>query len=110
MHNRSCGHSWTDYRIRTGPYSCAGTAIGERRKPWWEPRRGAWVRVQAQAERECEEAHRTDFQQRGLGGCGARMAGERGRVAVDWMDQGAAGGGVAAAVAEQTGGRSRNCA
>src|ERR1017187_6684086 len=69
----------------------------------------AWVRVQAQAERECEEAHRTDFQQRGLGGCGARMAGERGRVAVDWMDQGAAGGGVAAAVAEQTGGRSRNC-
>src|SRR5258708_504385 len=38
LRNRNCGHSWTDCRSGTCPYSCAGTAIGEPRKPWWEPR------------------------------------------------------------------------
>jgi len=48
------------------------------------------------------------FSKRGLGGSGASMAGERGCVAAEWMDQGAAGGSVTAAVAKQTGDRSRN--
>src|ERR1039458_5838278 len=38
MRNRNCGHSWTDCRSGPGQYSCAGTAIGDRRKPWLEPR------------------------------------------------------------------------
>ena len=42
MRNRNCGHFWTDYRSRTGQCSCAGTAIGERRKPWLEPRSEGW--------------------------------------------------------------------
>src|ERR1019366_4196881 len=72
--------------------------------------RGAksWVLIQTQAERECEEADRTNLPERGLGRGGATMAGERGRVAVERMEQGAAGCGAAAAVAEQTGRGSRN--
>src|ERR1019366_3855732 len=72
--------------------------------------RGAksWVPVQTQAERECEEADRTNLPERGMGGGGATMAGERGRVAVERMEQGAAGCGAAAAIAEQTGRGSRN--
>ena len=48
------------------------------------------------------------FRKEEWGGGGATMAGERGRVAVERMDQGAAGGGAAAAVAEQTGSGSEN--
>src|ERR1019366_7346758 len=68
----------------------------------------ASVPVQTQAERECEEADRTNLHERGMGGGGAAMAGERGRVAVERMEQGAAGGGAAAAVEEQTGSGSGN--
>jgi len=38
LRNRNCGRFWTDSRSGAGPYFCAGTAIGERRKPWLEPR------------------------------------------------------------------------
>jgi hypothetical protein len=49
-----------------------------------------------------EEVDRSNLQQRGMGGGGATMAGEGGRTAVERMDEGAAGGGVAEAVTEQS--------
>ena len=38
LRNRNCGRFWTDSRSGAGPCFCAGTAIGELRKPWLEPR------------------------------------------------------------------------
>src|ERR1035441_2519200 len=57
--------------------------------------RGAksWVLIQTQAERECEEADRTNLPERGLGRGGATMGGGRGRVAGGRMGRGGAGGG-----------------
>ena len=69
----------------------------------------AWVSVQTQAERECEEVDQSNLPERRLGGCGARLAGERGRAAVERMDQEAAGGGAATAVAKQAGRRTGSC-
>src|SRR5207245_8622280 len=67
-----------------------------------------WVPVQTQAERECEEVDRKNLWQGGMGGGGAAMARETGHAAVERLEQGAAGGGVAGAIEEQTGSGSRN--
>ena len=85
-----------------------GQPLGSGESHGWSRGARAWVPVQTQAERECEEADRTNLRERGMGGGGATMAGERRRAAVEWLDQGAAGGGAAAAVAEQTGSGSSN--
>src|ERR1019366_4585299 len=85
-----------------------GQPLGSGESDGWSRGARAWIPVQTQAERECEEADRTNLPERGMGGGGATMAGERGRVAVERMEQGAAGGGAAAAVAEQTGSGSGN--
>src|SRR5437016_1729630 len=69
----------------------------------------AWVPVQTQAEREREEADRANLQTRGMGGSRATLAWERGRVAAEWVEQGASGSGAAATVTEQTGSGSRDC-
>src|ERR1035437_5125485 len=85
-----------------------GQPLGIGESHGWSRGARSWVPVQTQAERECEEADRTNLPERGMGGGGATMAGERGGVAVERMEQGAAGGGGVAAVAEQTGSGSRN--
>ena len=54
-------------------------------------------------ERECKEADRTDLPERGMGGGGETMAGQGRGIAVERLEQGAAGSGATAGVAEQTG-------
>jgi hypothetical protein len=75
--------------------------------------RGLGYRFQLKQRANGKKLIRQIFRQenppREMGGGRATMAGERGRVAVERMEQGAAGGGAAAAVEGQTGSGSGNC-
>src|SRR5450631_3010790 len=59
--------------------------------------------VQTEAERECEEATRAGVPARGMGGGGARMAGEGGPTAAERVEPGAASRGIAQATGLQNG-------
>jgi hypothetical protein len=63
-----------------------GQPLGSGEGHGWSRGARAWIPVQAQAERECEEADRTNLPETGLGGGRTKMARQRGRVAVERVE------------------------